>query len=247
MIPFIVIIPARYQSTRLPGKPLREIAGRPMIAHVIDRARESGASRIIVATDHAGIAQVVEGLGARVCMTRDDHFSGTDRLAEVVDIAGLSGTDIVVNLQGDEPLMPAPLLDQVAGLLHEKPQASIATLSSPMTEAAMMDDPNIVKVVATHHGRALYFSRAPIPWDRSQSNSNALQAAQRHLGLYAYRADFLKRVAMLPPSPLEQLEQLEQLRALQAGEWIEVAEAIRPPAQGVDTLEDLQRVEATFQ
>lgn len=244
MIPFSVIIPARYQSSRLPGKPLRDIAGRPMIAHVLDRARESGASNIIVATDHVGIAQVVEALGAKVCMTREDHLSGTDRLAEVVDREGFSESDIVVNLQGDEPLMPASLLTQVADLLHKKPQASIATLSSPMPDSQMLEDSNIVKVVTTHHGRALYFSRAPIPWDRSQRSGYSLQVAQRHLGLYAYRADFLKRVAALPPSPLEALEQLEQLRALQAGEWIEVAEAICPPGQGVDTIDDLKRVEA---
>lgn len=140
--------------------------------------------------------------------------------------------------------MPAPLLAQVAALLHEKPQASMATLSSPMPDIGMLEDPNIVKVVTAHDGRALYFSRAPIPWDRSQSQCHSMQVAQRHLGLYAYRAGFLKRVASLPASPLEALEQLEQLRALQAGEWIEVAEAIYPPGQGVDTIDDLKRVEA---
>lgn len=243
MIPFVVIIPARYHSSRLPGKPLREIRGRPMIAHVLDRAVESGAVEIIVATDHAEIAATVKNLGMRVCMTREDHASGTDRLAEVVVTEEIDDAQIIVNLQGDEPLMPADLLAQVATLLHKQPRASIATLSTEMTDIQTFMDPNVVKVVTDQTGRALYFSRAPIPWERNDQRTRQLVAAQRHLGLYAYRAGFLRRYSTLPTSPLEQLEQLEQLRALQAGEWIQVAKAVSLPGPSVDTPEDLATVE----
>lgn len=247
MHPFIVIIPARYQSSRLPGKPLREIGGRPMIAHVIDRAKESGAADIVVATDHDDIASAVQQLGTRVCMTREDHVSGTDRLAEVVMQEQLADDVIVVNLQGDEPLMPAILLEQVKRLLEIEPRASISTLSTPIADLDELQNPNVVKVVTEGNGRALYFSRAPIPWDRDGNSPLLTTLAQRHLGLYAYRAGFLKRYGDLPASPLEQLEHLEQLRALQAGEWIHVAQASRLPGPGVDTMDDLRVVEAQLQ
>lgn len=247
MHPFIVIIPARYQSSRLPGKPLREIGGRPMIAHVIDRAKESGAADIVVATDHDDIASAVQQLGTRVCMTREDHVSGTDRLAEVVMQEQLADDVIVVNLQGDEPLMPAILLEQVKRLLEIEPRASISTLSTPIADLDELQNPNVVKVVTEGNGRALYFSRAPIPWDRDGNSPLLTTLAQRHLGLYAYRAGFLKRYGDLPASPLEQLEHLEQLRALQAGEWIQVAQASRLPGPGVDTMDDLRVVEAQLQ
>lgn len=247
MHPFIVIIPARYQSSRLPGKPLREIGGRPMIAHVIDRAKESGAADIVVATDHDDIADAVQQLGTRVCMTREDHVSGTDRLAEVVMQEQLADDVIVVNLQGDEPLMPAILLEQVNRLLETEPQAAISTLSTPIADLDELQNPNVVKVVTERNGRALYFSRAPIPWDREGNSSLLTTIAQRHLGLYAYRAGFLKRYGDLPASPLEQLEHLEQLRALQAGEWIQVAQASLLPGPGVDTMDDLRVVEAQLQ
>ena len=244
---FVVIIPARYQSSRLPGKPLREIAGKPMIAHVIDRAKESGADDIVVATDHTEIAKTVRSLGTRVCMTRDDHISGTDRLAEVVIAEQFADDQIVVNLQGDEPLMPAALLEQVVGLLDNEPRAAIATLSTAIPDSDALNDPSVVKVVTANNGRALYFSRAPIPWDREGNSPAHVITAQRHLGLYAYRANFLKRYNALPPSPLEQLEHLEQLRALQAGDWIQVAQANCLPGPGVDTFEDLLKVEAKLQ
>lgn len=247
MQPFIVIIPARYQSSRLPGKPLREIGGRPMIAHVIDRAKESGAADIVVATDHDDIADAVQQLGTRVCMTREDHVSGTDRLAEVVMQEQLADDVIVVNLQGDEPLMPAILLEQVNRLLETEPRAAISTLSTPIADLDELQNPNVVKVVTERNGRALYFSRAPIPWDREGDTPLLTTIAQRHLGLYAYRAGFLKRYGDLPASPLEQLEHLEQLRALQAGEWIQVAQASLLPGPGVDTMDDLRVVEAQLQ
>lgn len=244
MDPFVVIIPARYQSSRLPGKPLLEIAGQPMIAHVIDRAKESGAADIVVATDHVEIAETVRALGTRVCMTREDHASGTDRLAEVVVTERFADEQIVVNLQGDEPLMPPGLLQQVADLLGNEPRASIATLCTPITEPDELQNPNVVKVVTEYNGRALYFSRAPIPFDREGQIDQLQMVAQRHLGLYAYRAGFLKRYNTLPASPLERLEHLEQLRALQAGDWIQLAQAACLPGPGVDTIDDLLKVEA---
>lgn len=240
---FTVIIPARYGATRLPGKPLLHLAGRPVIAHVWQRAIDSGAGRVIVATDDARIAEAVRAIGGSVCLTRADHPSGTDRLAEVVEREGLSPEAIIVNLQGDEPLMPPALLTQVAEALAAEPRAAMATLSAPMTDADMLHDPHTVKVLTDQAGRALYFSRAPVPWDREGQPRRQIAAARRHLGIYAYRADFLARHAALPPSELEQLEQLEQLRALEAGEWIQVAEAVTAPGQGIDTAADLMAAE----
>lgn len=244
MSTFTVIIPARYGATRLPGKPLRDLAGQPVIAHVWQRACESGAERVIVATDDERIEAAARQFGADVCLTRSDHLSGTDRLAEVVAQRQLPGDDIIVNLQGDEPLMPPSLLKQVASTLAAAPEAAMATLATAITEPADYTDPHSVKVVSDHQGRALYFSRAAIPYARSiPSHSDSPAGAQRHLGIYAYRVSFLQRYAALPDSPLEALEQLEQLRALQAGEWIQVAQAMRKPGPGIDTPADLRAAE----
>ena len=240
--PFRIAIPARHGSTRFPGKPLAPIAGRPMLAHVWARASEAGAAEIVVATDDARIAEAAEGFGADVCFTRDDHASGTDRLAEVVAARGWPDHAIVVNLQGDEPLMPPVLLAQVAADLAAHPDAAIATLSVPLGAGEDPADPNIVKVVSDRAGYALYFSRAAIPHARGESDA----APRRHLGIYAYRAAFLRRFAGLEPAPLERAEQLEQLRALWHGERIHVAEADAVPAAGVDAPEDIARIEAAF-
>lgn len=244
MSAFTIIIPARHGASRLPGKPLREIAGAPMIRHVWERARESGAERVIVATDDARIAEAVQAFGGEARMTRSDHASGTDRLAEVARAEALAPETVVVNLQGDEPLMPPALLAQVAGMLEAAPAAAMATLATPVRDAAELENPNVVKVVAAADGRALYFSRAPIPWDRDGRAAERLAAARRHLGIYAYRVAFLQRYPTLAPAPLERLEQLEQLRALANGEHIQVADAATLPGPGVDTAEDLKRVAA---
>jgi len=244
MTAFTVIIPARYGASRLPGKPLRELAGAPMIRHVWERARESGAARVLVATDDARIAQAVAAFGGEARLTRADHASGTDRLAEAALAEGLAPETLVVNLQGDEPLMPPALLAQVAGMLEAAPDAAMATLATPLADAGELANPNVVKVVAAADGRALYFSRAPIPWDRDGRGGEHLAAARRHLGVYAYRVDFLQRYPRLAPAALERLEQLEQLRALASGERIQVADAATVPGPGVDTEEDLARVAA---
>ena len=244
MSAFTVIIPARYGSTRLPGKALLPLAGRPVIERVWNAAVESGAARVIVATDHVDIRDCAEAFGAEVCMTASSHQSGTERIVEVVSAAGFSDDAIIVNLQGDEPLMPATLLEQVAETLSNVPDAAMATLATPLMDADELNDPHAVKVVVTHDGRALYFSRAPIPWDRTGRSAAQMSLARRHLGLYAYRAGFLKRYPRLPHSPLEQLEQLEQLRVLQAGEKIQVAEVVERPGQGIDTDRDLAAAEA---
>ena len=244
---FSVIIPARYGSSRLPGKPLLDINGKPMVAHVWERARESGAERVLVATDDERIREAVTALGAEVCMTRADHTSGTDRLAEVAEQLQLDADEIVVNLQGDEPQMPAELIRQVATDMDNHPDASVTTLYQPITAQRDLFDPNAVKVVIDEAGYALYFSRAPIPWDRDNFTDN--QQGQptrhyRHIGLYAYRAGFLHRYTQWPASPLEQIESLEQLRVLWKGEKIHLSEALQDPGHGVDTAEDLAR--ATF-
>ncbi|MEA2118398.1 3-deoxy-manno-octulosonate cytidylyltransferase [Halovibrio sp. HP20-50] len=245
---FTVVVPARYGSTRLPGKPLLEIAGEPMIAHVWRRACQSHASRVVVATDDSRIVDAMLPYGAEVIMTRDDHPSGTDRLAEVAERLGLANDALVVNVQGDEPLIPPALIDQVALRLAEDPEASIATLAEPISDVASLFNPNVVKVVRTLQGRALYFSRAPIPWDREHFKAPptllATDAWLRHIGLYAYRASFLAAYRDWPAASLEQLEQLEQLRALQHGHIIQVALACELNPSGVDTAEDLARVRA---
>jgi 3-deoxy-manno-octulosonate cytidylyltransferase (CMP-KDO synthetase) len=244
----IVIIPARFASTRLPGKPLLDIAGQPMILHVLARARESGAARVVVATDDERIRAVVAGYGAEVCMTGAQHQSGTDRIAEVIAQLRLPSEAIVVNLQGDEPLMPPALIRDVAALLAAHPDAAMASACHAIHEREALMNPNVVKVVTDAAGYALYFSRAPIPWPRDAMATGATGPvqAQRHIGLYAYRAGFVQRYAAWPPCPLESLEALEQLRVLWHGERIIMHQASAAPAAGVDTLQDLQQVRAHF-
>ncbi|GAA3907187.1 3-deoxy-manno-octulosonate cytidylyltransferase [Halomonas cibimaris] len=243
---FIAVIPARYASTRLPGKPLLPIAGEPMIAHVWRRAWQSGAARVVVATDDARIRDALRPYGAEVVMTQKDHATGTDRLAEVAEALALDDEALVVNVQGDEPLLPPVLIDQVAARLADDAEASMATLAEPLTEVASLFNPNVVKVVRAFDGRALYFSRAPVPWDREHFSGPpamlATDAWLRHIGIYAYRAAFLHAFRDWPPATLEQLEQLEQLRALQRGHIVQVALACVNNPPGVDTPDDLARV-----
>lgn len=250
---FTVIIPARFASTRLPGKPLAEIDGEPMIRHVCRRAAESDASRVVVATDDETIRARCEVEGIEVLMTAPDHASGTDRLQEVARKLSLPDDHIVVNVQGDEPLMPPSLINQVAGNLAAMPEASIATLCEPIRDPEQVFNPNAVKVVADEQGRALYFSRAPIPWSRDHFQLNTIPSAMpdgaayfRHIGLYAYRVALLHQFVSWQPSPLETAESLEQLRALWNGARIHVAQARETPPAGVDTPEDLARVRDTL-
>ena len=246
---FRVVIPARHASTRLPGKPLRRIAGEPMILHVHRLAQRSGAAEVIIATDDARIRDACLAAGASVEMTAADHASGTDRIAEVAARRGWPGQDIVINVQGDEPLLPSALVGQVAALLAATPNAAIATLAAPITRESEYLDPNVVKVVARPDGMALYFSRAPVPWDRDGSAGGLAsrerhRGSRRHLGLYAYRVAALHALAAAPPAALEQRERLEQLRALAIGLPIVVADAVEPAGPGVDTPEDLARAES---
>lgn len=245
---FIAVVPARFGSSRLPGKPLLDIAGEPMVAHVWRRACESQAQRVIVATDDERIRDAMQAYGAEVVMTRADHPSGTDRLAEVAEQLSLAGDTLVVNVQGDEPLIPPVLIDQVAQRLADDPEAAMATLAEPIGDVDTLFNPNVVKVVRSLQGRALYFSRAPIPWDREQFKTPpdllTTDAWLRHIGIYAYRASFLATYRDLTASSLEQLEQLEQLRVLQHGHAIQVALAAAANPAGVDTPEDLARVRA---
>ena len=241
---FHIIVPARLASTRLPRKPLALLGGRAMIVRVLERARSAGATSVHVATDSDEIAAVAAEAGGSVLMTDPSHRSGTDRLAESARALGLGDDEIVVNLQGDEPLMPASCLRQVAELLHQDPVAQMATLWCPLTDEAEWRDPNVVKLVANARGQALYFSRAPIPHARDRGFSPA--TACRHIGLYAYRARALAAWANLPGSPLEQAESLEQLRALEAGWTIICARARAEVPAGIDTVEDLARVQALF-
>jgi 3-deoxy-manno-octulosonate cytidylyltransferase (CMP-KDO synthetase) len=226
---------------------LADLAGKPMVVRVAEQALASKAARVVIATDHPDIAQVARTAGVETLMTRVDHVSGTDRLAEVVTQLGLPNNTIVVNVQGDEPLMDPHLIDRVAQQLTQDPEAAMATCASPLTEAASFFNPNVVKVVCDHRGRALYFSRAPIPWDRERFNaadrSLALDfPALHHIGLYAYRVEFLKRFPGLSTGVLERLEMLEQLRALEHGHPISVLKIASHPGAGVDTPEDLLRV-----
>ena len=245
---FYVVIPARYASTRLPAKPLRDIAGKPMIQHVYERACESAARRVIVATDDTRIEAVVKAFGGQVCMTSATHNSGTDRLQEVAQQLALQGNDIVVNVQGDEPLIPPAVINQVANNLANAHAASVATLSEPIHSLEDFRNPNIVKVVADKTGRALYFSRAPIPWPRDHFAAAQVQdlplnfPCQRHIGIYAYRVALLNRFVGWPQAPLEHIESLEQLRVLWHGETIHIDEACAAVPGGVDTEADLQRV-----
>lgn len=245
---FKVVIPARYASARLPGKPLVDIAGRAMIEWVMAAASKSKAEEVLVATDDARIA---ERVGSQAVLTQTTHQSGTDRIAEVARTRGWSERTIVVNVQGDEPQLPPALVDQVAALLEQRTDADIATLCTPIQSVHELLDPNAVKVVMAENGLALYFSRAPIPFDRDGApkgvtSQTRFDGAYRHLGLYAYRVGALQRLSTLPPSTLERIEKLEQLRALQAGLKIVVGIAATPPPAGIDTPEDLERVRAAF-
>ena len=249
---FKVVIPARYASTRLPAKPLLDLGGKPMVARVAERALLSGADEVWVATDHAEVLAAAELHGLSVLLTRADHPSGTDRLAEVVEQRGWDDETIVVNVQGDEPLIDPALIAQTARQLAES-GADIATVAHPIDDAADFFNPNIVKVVCSAAGDALYFSRAPIPYARDhfarEAGGETLPAgmpAYRHVGLYAYRVSFLRAYAQLAPSPVEGFEALEQLRALWHGFRISVAIADHLPAAGVDTPEDAERVQKWF-
>ncbi len=251
MTGFKVVIPARYASTRLPAKPLADIAGKPMVVRVVELALKSGASEVVVATDDARVRDAVTQHGHDVLMTRSDHPSGTDRIAEVALQRGWSPDAIVVNVQGDEPLLDPALIDEVAHALANDPEASIATAAHPLADMSEFLNPNVVKVTTTAAGRALYFSRAPIPWHRDGFAAQREQfpagfLARRHIGLYAYRVAFLHRYGQLAPAPVEQWEALEQLRALWHGFHIRVIDCVHPPAPGVDTPEDLARVQAIF-
>ena len=237
-MPFIVVIPARYDSNRLPGKVLAEIAGKPMIAHVVDRARESSASRVIVATDDQRIADVLVGLECEVCMTSSEHESGSDRLVEVVEKLGFDDDEIVVNVQGDEPLIPGVLIDQVAAALDIAGDAVMSTAAKAIEDESEIENSNVVKVVFSNAGKALYFSRAPIPYARDERYTNAWH----HIGIYAYRASFLKRYDQLVRSAMEQTECLEQLRVLDNGYSILVETVDYDTGVGVDTAEDLVHV-----
>lgn len=243
-----VIIPARYAATRLPGKPLLDVAGKPLIQRVHDCAVKCGADQVVVATDDECIRKAAEDFGARVVMTSAEHRSGTDRLAEVIKKLGIGADEIVVNLQGDEPLMPPELVREVAEKLAAHKSATVATASHAIHDRETLSNPNVVKVVCDAQGYALYFSRAAIPWPRdamSGKGGGAIQAF-RHIGLYAYRAGFVQRYASWPPCPPEQAEQLEQLRVLWHGERIVVHETRVMPEAGVDTPEDLERVREIF-
>lgn len=246
---FIVAIPARFAASRLPGKPLRLLGGEPIVRHVARRALAAGAVEVVLATDDARIAEAVSGLGVVVCLTRPDHPSGTDRLAECAAQRGWPAEAIVVNLQGDEPFAPVSALHAVAAALAASP-APMATLATPITDSTTLFDPNAVKVVVDGTGHALYFSRAPIPWHRDRYAVDRVSAPEspclRHIGMYAYRAGFLATISALPVSPLERLEALEQLRVLEAGQRIAVALAPEPFPPGIDTEEDLRRAEAAW-
>ncbi|HQR04025.1 MAG: 3-deoxy-manno-octulosonate cytidylyltransferase [Proteobacteria bacterium] len=248
---FKIVVPARFASTRLPGKPLADIAGRPMVVRVAEAAARSGAAEIWIATDDERVRAAVEAAGFSAMMTRSDHPSGTDRIAEVAVRLGWAETDIVVNVQGDEPLIDPGLIRQVAAALDEDPGAAIATASHEVCAATEFFDPNVVKVVCDARGHALYFSRAPIPWARDAFAADRAQlpdrlGAQRHIGIYAYRVAFLRRYGTLEPAPMEQSEALEQLRALWHGHAIHVAPCAKAPAPGVDTPADLERVRRHF-
>lgn len=254
--PFKVVIPARYASSRLPAKPLADIAGRPMVVRVMERALAAGAEEVWVATDHAGVAEAVRQAGGRVVMTRPDHPSGTDRLGEVVDQLGWGDDEIVVNVQGDEPLIDPVIVSRVAQALAADAEAAIATAAHAIHDAADFLNPAVVKLVSDVKGRALYFSRAPIPFARDAFAAGEVTAGlplpaelvpARHVGLYAYRVAFLRAYAKLAPAPFERIEMLEQLRALWHGYRIRVEMLEQAPPGGVDTPEDLARVRAIFE
>ena len=246
-IAFTVVIPARYASSRLPGKPLQDIAGKPMVQHVWEQAKKSAASRVVIATDDARIVEACQAFGAEVLLTDPGHNSGTDRLAEVATQLQLTPDAIVVNVQGDEPLIPPAIIDQVAANLAAHPEAGIATLAEPIDSIETLFNPNAVKVSSDINGLALTFSRAPLPWARdalarSRDELPAGVPYRRHIGIYAYRAGFLHDFVAWGPCLLEDTECLEQLRALWHGVRIHVADALQSPPAGVDTPADLERV-----
>ncbi|MFZ2651723.1 MAG: 3-deoxy-manno-octulosonate cytidylyltransferase [Burkholderiaceae bacterium] len=255
---FTVLVPARLASTRLPRKPLADIAGVPMVVRVAQRSARSGASRVVVAADHVDILAACAAFDVQAILTREDHASGSDRLAQACQILGLDGADIVVNVQGDEPLIDPASIDACAGLLDQRSDCVVATAAHAIDTLAELDDPNVVKVVLDRAGRALYFSRAPIPWWRDArgradpadpaASAHAVPSPRplRHIGLYAYRAGFLRRFNTLAASPLEAIESLEQLRVLWHGERIAVHVSDSRPGPGVDTAADLERVRAMF-
>jgi len=239
---FIVVIPARFQSVRLPGKPLLDIAGKHMVLHVVERARASAASAVYVATDDARIAEACHRAGVQVCMTDANHSTGTDRIEEVTRQLGLARDAIVVNVQGDEPLIPPAVIDQVARNLAARPDSGICTLYAPVASTDEFHNPNAVKLVTDQAGRVLYFSRAPIPWPRDGQTHASLALAKRHIGLYAYRVDVLQQFVQWTPSPLETTEKLEQLRAMENGTGIHAELCCAAIPAGVDTQDDLEAV-----
>lgn len=241
---FSIVIPARYHSTRLPAKPLLDIAGKPMIQRVYEQAKQTAASRVVVATDDHRIMEAVKAFGGEAVLTRPDHESGTERLAEVVDLLQLSPCEVIVNVQGDEPLIPPSVISQVAELLTQDQQVKMATLASVLTGQESIQNPNVVKVVCDAQDFALYFSRAPIPYSREGDWPQ--QNYLRHIGIYAYRAGFIRDYVQMAVSPLEQIEKLEQLRVLWHGEKIKVAKAVEVPPHGVDTQKDLDAVRRYF-
>jgi 3-deoxy-manno-octulosonate cytidylyltransferase (CMP-KDO synthetase) len=254
---FTVVIPARMRSTRLPGKMLADVGGKPLVAWAAERAKESGAARIVIATDHRDIERAALALDIEAVMTSESHPSGTDRIAEAVRVLGLNAEAIVVNVQGDEPLIDPRLVRRVADELAARPEASIATAAHPIQDSASFFNPNVVKVVVDNEGYAHYFSRAPIPWARDAFGGVPLEAlpkrlpkdlpALRHIGIYAYRVRFLREYTRLDPTPAEQLEALEQLRALGHGHRIAVAIWEGAMQAGVDTPDDLERVRKALQ
>ena len=248
---FHVVIPARHASTRLPGKPLLPIAGKPMVVRVAEQAAQSGAQQIWIATDHHAIADVVHEHGFKACLTKESHASGTDRIAEVVEQQGWPDDAIVVNVQGDEPLIPPALIRAVAAHLHLHPECAVATACHAIHDEASMRNPNIVKTVLDRQGNALYFSRAPIPWPRDvfAAGDGGLPdglPVLRHIGIYAYRAGFLRAYGQLAPTAIEKFEALEQLRVLYYGYKIGVTIAEQAPPSGVDTEQDLHAVRQIF-
>jgi len=250
-VTFTVLIPARYASTRLPGKPLSDIAGKPMVVRVAERAKSSGAERVVIATDDQRIVAAAAAHGVEAVMTRESHPTGSDRLAEAAAALALDDGTIVVNVQGDEPLLEAALIRQVADLLAAHPDAAIATACHPIDDPVEAFNPNVVKVVLDRSGYALYFSRATIPWAREAFGANPREIPPgmplyRHYGLYAYRARFLRDYPTLSPAPVERFEVLEQLRALWHGYRIVVAVTRGTPAPGVDTADDLERVRELY-
>jgi 3-deoxy-manno-octulosonate cytidylyltransferase (CMP-KDO synthetase) len=246
-VAYSIVIPARYAATRVPGKPLREIAGKTLLQHVYECAQRTQAQQIIIATDDARIREVAVGFGADVCLTSTQHRSGTERINEVISQRGIAAEEIIVNLQGDEPLMPVSCIDQVADVLARHSDAQMATLATPIIHDEDVFDSNIVKVVLNKHGKALYFSRASIPWQRGDYEKQTVDHTAdwlclRHIGIYSYRAAYIKEYVSLPSGPLEILESLEQLRVLWHGGQIAVAQATEIPGPGVDTEQDLLRV-----